>query len=73
MINAHLSSDGFAIIANKRYYFGVGGGTQELKLLLSTCSTLVLEVAKVIEDGGSNVREVLVLKRPPEKFSTDFL
>lgn len=35
MIQRHLSADlGLALIASKKYYFGVGGGTHELELLV---------------------------------------
>ena len=55
-----------AIVASKRYYFGagLGGGTS---LLMSMCdektSKLSAKVVRVLEDGASNIREVLLIRR----------
>ena len=57
-----LSDTGVAIIANKRYYFGVGGGTQELKRIVAS-RAMSLRVVRVIEDGVSNIREVICISR----------
>lgn len=62
-IDTHLSDSGLAVIASKMYYFGVGGGTQQLKQLVACSATLEIVQSEVIEDGGSNIREILVLKR----------
>jgi hypothetical protein len=39
IINTHLEPNGVALIASKKYYFGVGGGTYELQNLASTPSS----------------------------------
>ena len=65
MIEQHLDPEfGVALIASKRYYFGVGGGTLLLEnLLRSPSSTLNYEKILCIEDGQSNIREVLKLTK----------
>lgn len=64
MIKEHLSSTGVAIISNKVYYFGVGGGTSEMKALIDkSAGALVLESSALIADGASNMREILVIRR----------
>jgi len=69
MLDNLLSSSSdrsLAIVASKRYYFGtgLGGGTS---LLLSMCdrkgSKLSAKVVRVLEDGASNIREVLLIRR----------
>jgi hypothetical protein len=64
MIETHLGPNGVALIASKKYYFGVGGGTFDLEnLALSTKSKLKFSVVKSFEDGQSNIREVIKLMR----------
>jgi hypothetical protein len=64
MIETHLAPNGVALIASKKYYFGVGGGTFDLEnLALSTKSTLDFSVVMSFEDGQSNIREVIKLMR----------
>lgn len=63
MIEAHLSDTGVALIASKRFYFGVGGGTLELTELIRQRSALSCEVLEVFEDGHSNIREIISLRR----------
>lgn len=74
LISRHLKFDtGVALVATKRYYFGVGGGsdcfrrfTERIKVArcelddnhkLSTIYTLQSKTVKVIDDG--NIREIL--------------
>lgn len=59
-----LSSDGVAVFAAKRYYFGCGGGTIDFCEFLDQ-STLGLksELVEVIENGRSNTREILEIFR----------
>lgn len=61
LIRNCLASDGTALLAQKRHYFGVGGGTERLRTLLPE---MCLHVAQCneISDGLSNVREVLAIK-----------
>ena len=64
MIAAHLETEGVALIASKKYYFGVGGGTFELEKLASKPnSVLRYTLLKFYEDGQSNIREVIKLVR----------
>jgi SAM-dependent methyltransferase len=65
---ALLAPGGSALVAAKRYYFGIGGSTMEFADLVKregrgewSC-TLV----DTIEDGKSNIREILLLKRTPQ-------
>jgi predicted nicotinamide N-methyase len=63
----HLKPNtGIAYIATKRYYFGVGGGTD------SFCNALMnqpdghhfdIQTLQVYDDGASNIRELLMIKR----------
>lgn len=63
-MQAHLQPDGVALIASKKYYFGVGGGTYELENLAKRSkSTLRYTLIKSYDDGQSNIREVIKLER----------
>lgn len=56
---------GLALVAAKRYYFGVGGGTKSFRALVKDDGIFDVEVvAEVEEPGSSNVREVLALRFP---------
>lgn len=64
MVEKHLEVGGVALIASKKYYFGVGGGTFELEILASKPSSLLqYSLVKAYEDGQSNIREVIKLIR----------
>lgn len=64
VIENHLSDSGVAVIASKRYYFGVGGGTHDfLKACESSTSTLECFKKMEFEDGISNVRELLFIRK----------
>ena len=61
LIHALLSKDNphaTAWIATKRYYFGVGGGTQAFQ---QECRVLGLhtEIANVYDNGRQNIREII--------------
>jgi SAM-dependent methyltransferase len=62
MIEQSLAADGVALIAAKRYYFGIGGGTQPLMERVSQRGKMEAQVEKVIEDGKSNIREIVSLR-----------
>ena len=62
VIQRALAADGVALVASKRYYFGVGGGTVELMRWVERDGTMVCEVVEVLEDGHSNIREVVRLR-----------
>lgn len=61
----HLAQDGLAILATKRFYFGVGGGTYEFESLLDNLpgKPLKVEIVNSIDDGVSNIRDILIVKR----------
>ena len=64
MIESHLSDNGVALIASKRFYFGVGGGTLVLtELIRQRGGVLSCELLEVFEDGHSNIREIIMLRR----------
>ena len=54
---------GVALLANKRYYFGVGGGTSELERIADTefPSTFRINRVKEFVDGSSNIRDILAV------------
>ena len=67
LIMKHLKPEiGVAYIATKRYYFGVGGGSDALRDRINTQPssgndkpTFKVEILEVYDDGSSNIREVL--------------
>jgi hypothetical protein len=64
IIDAHLGPNGVALIASKKYYFGVGGGTLELQNLAALPSSqLHYSLLDTYETGHSNIREVIKLVR----------
>ncbi|KAG2482650.1 hypothetical protein HYH03_018423 [Edaphochlamys debaryana] len=57
--------NGVALIAAKRYYFGVGGGTKSFRQLVERDGIFETSVVAEVEDKASgNVREVILLKFP---------
>ena len=73
-MDRHLSTGGVALLATKRFYFGVGGGTMELKGLVDAAcvdatrnaegrAPLIMEVVRVFADGSSNIREIISIRR----------
>lgn len=63
MVLRHLSATGVALIASKRFYFGVGGGTYTLESLVQANGLLNYEMMQVYQDGASNIREIVRLTR----------
>jgi len=63
LIEKLLVKGGIALIASKRYYFGVGGSTQEF-MQISKTNGMSCRVAQIFADGSSNVREILQLIKP---------
>ena len=63
-----MSINGVALIATKRFYFGVGGGTFEIERILNIYNASIknkrlnFQVVKSYEDGLSNVRDVILLR-----------
>jgi len=63
LLAALLRPGGVALLAAKRFYFGVGGGTRRFVAEAAPAAGLRCEVLAVVEDGRSNVREVLRVER----------
>jgi Lysine methyltransferase len=61
LVAHHLSHNAgaAAYIATKRYYFGVGGGTDAFVQCATTMHGLEVETVHVVDTGRGNVREVL--------------
>ncbi|CAM9398275.1 unnamed protein product [Chrysoparadoxa australica] len=59
MIHRHLSANGEALVASKRYYFGCGGGCMAFRDLCTTGGVLSCETVRVIDTGRDNIREIL--------------
>ena len=61
MVHQHLARPhGIALIGAKRYYFGTGGSIAAFRDALSQLKpSLECEAARVIDNGHSNIREVL--------------
>ena len=56
-----LSEEGVAYIATKRYYFGVGGGSEEF--VKAAEKNLKVETCHEIDQGNANIREILKVTR----------
>ena len=53
---------GFALVAAKSFYFGVGGGTASFMRLVEQDGTFTVQSIATFDDGASNKREILQLK-----------
>lgn len=64
MIINHLNINGIVLIASKKYYFGVEGGTAEIEKLINQLysSSLSFTVVEVYDDGVSNIREIIQIQ-----------
>lgn len=54
---------GVVLVAAKAYYFGVGGGVASFKKAIADDGRFQCESLTRIDDGKSNVREVMLLHR----------
>jgi hypothetical protein len=61
LLSRRLRPDGVAVMANKRFYFGVGGGTRAFASAAEAVG-LRCDVVQVLEDRGSNIREVMTVR-----------
>ena len=65
----HLKHSGVAYIATKRYYFGVGGGSDAFREGLLRYATregeFQISAVEVYDNGRGNIRELLCVRRPP--------
>lgn len=58
-----LKSDGRAVLAAKRYYFGVGGGSSTFcSMVKTTCKDYQTLILTSVTDGSSNIRDVVEFK-----------
>ena len=57
---------GVALVAAKVYYFGVGGGVAPFEEEVRRQGLFHIEHVRSVDDGASNMREVLLLRRKPE-------
>ena len=48
------------------YYFGVGGGVAPFEEEVRRQGLFHIEHVRSVDDGASNMREVLLLRRKPE-------
>ena len=55
-------TDGVALVAAQRYYFGVGGSTTAFLELVAADGELAGEVVREFDDGASNIRELLRIR-----------
>lgn len=62
-----LAPGGEVLVAAKRFYFGVGGGSRELaeRVRDDPAARFCAETVRVFDDGASNVREIVRLRRRP--------
>ena len=66
MMSKFLCVNGMAVLASKRYYFGVGGGIYELESIMKSkgdSDKYKIIERRSFEDGRSNIRDIVVLKR----------
>lgn len=65
-----LKPDGVAYVAAKSYYFGVGGCTHDfLEQVAQALPRRTLSRVALIQDGSSNVREILMLSAEKDETS----
>ncbi|GAX09534.1 hypothetical protein FisN_16Lh227 [Fistulifera solaris] len=65
LLSRHLSDTGSALVATKRFYFGVGGGTDAF-LAWSEKYKLLVEVVQSFDTGAGNIREILRVRKKAE-------
>ena len=63
LLRSCLSDSGAAYFGAKRYYFGVGGGVDSFAQYLRETKEFVCKVVVAIEDGTSNIRDVLEIRK----------
>ena len=61
-IKTILHRDGVALIAAKRYYFGVGGSTADFRQVVAKHGGLSVTTLRTIQDKTSNIREILAVR-----------
>eukprot|EP00466_Bigelowiella_natans_P015794 jgi/Bigna1/67735/fgenesh1_pg.4_\ len=63
LIQKILADDGICLVAAKRYYFGIGGGVADLIKEVERTGVLEAKVVQIIDDGKSNLREIVRIAR----------
>lgn len=64
VLNQHLSDTGNAFVATKRFYFGVGGGTDAFRATINeTFPLLDVQVVQSLDTGTGNIREILRVRK----------
>lgn len=58
----NLNNPGICFIASKKYYFGVGGGTSQFMEFVKGKNELDIKCTHEINDGISNMRQILELR-----------
>lgn len=62
LLSRHLSDAGIALVATKRFYFGVGGGTDAFRAA-SEKYNLSVEMVQWFDTGAGNIREILRVRK----------
>jgi hypothetical protein len=62
LLSRHLNDTGSALVATKRFYFGVGGGTDAF-LAASEKYNLLVEVVQSFDTGAGNIRDILCVRK----------
>jgi hypothetical protein len=60
-LRALLHRDGTALVAAKRFYFGVGGSTAAFVAAAARYGDMKCQRIKVYQDGRSNIRELVAV------------
>jgi len=63
IFNQCLSPTGIALVAAKRFYFGVGGGSTEFMEYIQGQTSLKCRKLSSFNDGSSNVRDLVLVER----------
>jgi len=58
----NINNPGVCFIASKKFYFGVGGGTSQFIDFVEQKGNFDIKCVKEINDGMSNIREILELR-----------
>jgi SAM-dependent methyltransferase len=62
VIKSQLKNPGICFIASKKFYYGVGGGTNQFIDYVNKKGDFSVKIAKEINDGISNIRQILELR-----------
>ena len=62
IIKNKLNNPGICFVCSKKFYFGVGGGTSQFMDYIKNKGHFNIEVVKEINDGVSNIRQILEIR-----------